>query len=438
MERRYNNTFSTLNSKSPSRGLALVGEALTPLMECPNDDAACFGSNIPESRTERWSQWMRSRLPWSHPSASTSCSDLRLLLSVMGAPLAPFHVSTADPFPQFSLKNNPIQVSPAKYIIQQYIAAVGGLKHLNSINNTYVLGKVRMIASEFEAPTKAKKNRGGGSSLSVPETGGFVLWQMKPNMWCIELALGGSKICAGSNGGIVWRQNPWLGAHAAKGPVRPLRRVIQGLDPLTTATMFTKARCIAERNINGEDCFILKLCASDESLKSRCEGPAELIRHNLLGYFSQRTGLLIQIEDSQLTRIQANCHDESIYWETNIISTLEDYRSVEGVMIAHSGRSVVTLYRFGETAMSHTRTRMEEAWTIDEVAFNVHGLSLDCFIPPADMKTDSFPQECLLQASERGKSTNSLIGGCAKVAALESSCDHHHAVDRIYNWQVES
>jgi Protein of unknown function (DUF620) len=119
------------------------------------------------------------------------------------------------------------QVSSAKYIIQQYIAAVGGLKYLNSINNTYVLGKVRMTASEFEAATKARKNQGGGSLVSVSETGGFVLWQMKPKMWCIELALGRSKIRAGSNGEIVWRQTPWLGAHAAKGPVRPLRRVFQ-------------------------------------------------------------------------------------------------------------------------------------------------------------------------------------------------------------------
>jgi Protein of unknown function (DUF620) len=201
--------------------------------------------------------------------------------------------------------------------------------------------------------------------------------------------------------------------------------------------MFTKARCIAERNINGEDCFILKFCASDENLNSRSHGPSELIRHNLLGYFSQRTGLLVQIEDSQLTRIEANCHDESIFWETNIISSLEDYRSVDGVMIAHSGRSVVTLYRFGETAMSHTRTRMEEAWTIDEVAFNVHGLSQDCFIPPADIKADAYPEVCLLQASERGKPTNSLTSGCAKVAALENSYDQHHAVDRIC-WRSES
>ncbi|KAM6556627.1 hypothetical protein CsatB_003646 [Cannabis sativa] len=42
-------------------------------------------------------------------------------------------------------------------------------------------------------------------------------------------------------------------------------------------------------------------------------------------------------------------------------------RSVEGIIIAHSGRSVVNLFRFGEMAMSHTKTQMEEAWTIEEL-----------------------------------------------------------------------
>jgi hypothetical protein len=46
-------------------------------------------------------------------------------------------------------------------------------------------------------------------------------------MWYVELAVGGSKVHAGCNGRLVWRHTPWLGAHAAKGPVRPLRRVLQ-------------------------------------------------------------------------------------------------------------------------------------------------------------------------------------------------------------------
>ncbi|KAG2246757.1 hypothetical protein Bca52824_086385 [Brassica carinata] len=123
--------------------------------------------------------------------------------------------------------------------------------------------------------------------------------------------------------------------------------------------MFAEAKCIGEKNVNGEDCFILKLSTDPETLKARSEGPAEIIRHVLSGYFSQKTGLLVHIEDSHLTRIQSNGGD-TVFWETTYNSSLDDYRQVEGVMIAHSGHSVVTLFRFGEVAMSHTRTKMEE------------------------------------------------------------------------------
>lgn len=161
---------------------------------------------------------------------------------------------------------------------------------------------------------------------------------------------------------------------------------VQGLDPWTTAAMFANAVCIGEKSVNGDECFILKVAADQRTLKGRSEGPAEIIRHVLFGYFSQRTGLLVQMEDSHLTRIQSN-GGEAVYWETTTNSYMDDYRPVEGVMVAHSGHSVVTLFRFGETAMSHTKTRMEEAWTIEEVAFNVPGLSVECFIPPAELRS---------------------------------------------------
>lgn len=97
--------------------------------------------------------------------------------------------------------------------------------------------------------------------------------------------------------------------------------------------------------MNGEDCFILKLCADPETLRSRSEGLAEIIRHVLFGYFSQKTGLLVHLEDSHLTRIQSTTGGDAVYWETTINSFIEDYRPVEGIMIAHSGRSAVTLRR---------------------------------------------------------------------------------------------
>jgi hypothetical protein len=341
--------------------------------------------------------------------------------------------------------------------LQQYTAASGGQKLQNSIKNAYAMGKVRMVASEFETATKVMKNR---NAARCAESGGFVLWQMNPDMWYVELAAGGSKVHAGCNGKLVWRHTPWLGAHTAKGPVRPLRRALQvklwfsvqvcfcvmvififgiclflfqGLDPRTTASMFADARCIGEKRINGEDCFILKLCADPETLKARSEGPAEIIRHVLFGYFSTKTGLLVHMEDSHLTRIQSNCGD-AVYWETTINSFLDDYRSVEGIMIAHSGRSVVTLFRFGEMAMSHTKTKMEEAWTIEEVAFNVAGLSVDCFIPPADLRSGSISETCELPRDERGKGAIALAAYRAKVAALEK--EHESSADNMI-WKME-
>ncbi|KAK2985648.1 hypothetical protein RJ640_006911 [Escallonia rubra] len=398
-------------------------EALSPLMEGPTDPNEAIDGG--DSKAERWGHWMKgqlSRAPSVSAGSSYQRSDLRLLLGVLGAPLAPVHVSNSDPFPHLSIKDTPIETSSAQYILQQYTAASGGQKLQNSMHNAYAMGKVKMLAFDIETATKVIKSR---NSSKTAETGGFVLWQMDPDMWYVELALGDSKVHAGCNGKLVWRHTPWLGAHAAKGPVRPLRRALQGLDPRTTASMFTNARCTGEKNIDGEDCFILKLCADPHTLKTRSEGPAEIIRHVLFGYFSQKTGLLVHLEDSHLTRIQTNGGD-AVYWETTINSFLDDYRPVEGIMIAHSGRSVVTLFRFGETALSHTKTRMEEAWAIEEVAFNVPGLSVDCFIPPAELRYGSISEACELPQGEMVKTTVAAAAYRAKVAALEKSHDNNN------------
>ncbi|KAE8708419.1 hypothetical protein F3Y22_tig00110342pilonHSYRG00108 [Hibiscus syriacus] len=407
------------SSPNSHGGAQLVGEALAPLMEGPEPDGGETGvSKRLGSGLGQWVMGQFSRTP-SVASTSYGRSDLRLLLGVMGAPLAPVQVSSTDPLPHLSIKDTPIETSTAQYILQQYAAASGGLKLQNSIRNAYVMGKLKMIACEYETATKTVKNRYGSRGA---ESGGFVLWQMNPDMWYVELAVGGCKVHAGCNGKLVWRHTPWLGARIANGPVRPLRRALQGLDARTTASMFSDAKCIGEKTFNGEDCFILKLCTDLQTLKARSKGPAEIIRHVLFGYFSQKTGLLVHMEDSHLTRIESNDGD-TVYWETTINSYLHDYRPVEGIMIAHSGRSIITLFRFGEAAMSHTKTRMEEAWTIEEVAFNIPGLSIDCFIPPGDLRSGSVNETYELPQDEMTMSEVALSTHYAKVSALEKARD---------------
>jgi len=74
-------------------------------------------------------------------------------------------------------------------------------------------------------------------------------------------------------------------------------------------------------------------------------------------------------------------------------SLLQDYRSVDGIQIAHAGKTWVSLIRFGGGPETHSRTRMEEVWQIEEVDFNIKGLSIDCFLPPSDLKREEENEE---------------------------------------------
>ncbi|KAJ4978323.1 hypothetical protein NE237_009103 [Protea cynaroides] len=357
--------------------------------------------------------WMRSHVyrscvPSSAAAGGGRSPELQLLLGVVGAPLVPLPISN-DPssITRDKIKDHPIESSMAKYIVQQYIAATGGDIALNSIDSMYAVGKVKMSASEFSSGddnkglTMMKVNNKGfrHGHGGVAEVGGFVLWQKKPELWCLELVVSGCKISAGSDGKVAWRQTPWHQSHASRGPPRPLRRSLQGLDPRSTANLFLNSVCIGERTINDEDCFVLKLEAEPLSLRARSGNNVDIVRHSVWGYFSQRTGLLVQLEDSHLLRIKTANHD-SVFWETTMVSLIHDYRCIDGINIAHAGRTTASLFRFGESSETHSRTRMEEVWSIEEFDFNVWGFSRDFFLAPSDLKKEVVKEEQQLQDSE--------------------------------------
>lgn len=173
---------------------------------------------------------------------------------------------------------------------------------------------------------------------------------------------------------------------------------------------------------------MLKLETETSALKARSSSNVEIIRHTIWGCFSQRTGLLVQLEDSHLLRIKSP--DNDVFWETTMESLIQDYRTIDGVNIAHGGRTTVSLFRFGEDAESHTRTRMEEVWSVEEVDFNIKGLSTDFFLPPADLRKED--ERCGAAAGDDIKKSRGLrskivvnstrIGGGkvgAKVVAID-------------------
>ncbi|KAG8078035.1 hypothetical protein GUJ93_ZPchr0007g4822 [Zizania palustris] len=320
--------------------------------------------------------------------AANANAELQLFLNVVGSPLIPCPVPHDRAFSR-SIRDSSIQASTAKYIIQQYIAATGGQAALQGVRSMYSMGKVRMCASEFhlgDQPVTAAQGRA--------EVGGFVLWQKSPELWYFELIMAGHKMSAGSDGKVAWRQSADDNSHASRGPPRPLRRSLQGLDPRSIANLFSDAVCIGEKIINGEECFILKLEASAATLRARSAPAFDIIHHTVWGYFSQRTGLLIQLEDSHLLRMKAGKgarRSENIFWETSMESVISDYRYIDGINIAHGGHTAVTLFRYGEGSVNHKR-KLEETWTVEEADFNVHGLTSDYFLPPSDLKKDTGEQ----------------------------------------------
>ncbi|OAY38502.1 uncharacterized protein LOC110625194 [Manihot esculenta] len=364
-------------------------DGLDTVLEVPIPEEM-FASNKNRS-WQNFKAWMRPHT--DHRSLSNIFggrnSEIQLLLGLVGAPLIPLPICSDHQFINHNIKDQPIEASIAKYIVQEYVAAVGGEKALNCVESMYAMGKVKMGASEFCAGegslnskvVKVKDLMNGGG-----EIGGFVLWQKRPEFWCLELVVSGCKISAGSDGKVAWRQTPWHHSHASRGPPRPLRRFLQGLDPKSTANLFSNSICIGEKAIDDEGCFVLKLEAAPSSLRARSTGNVELMKHTVWGYFSQRTGLLVQLEDSHILRIKASGRNETIYWETTMESKITDYRTIDGINIAHGGRTSVSLARFGENSESKSKTRMEEIWAIEEVDFNIKGLSIDCFLPPSDLK----------------------------------------------------
>ncbi|KAK6922743.1 Protein of unknown function DUF620 [Dillenia turbinata] len=345
----------------------------------PEEMFASMGENV-ALRCQNMLTWMRAQTAdkFASPVFTGRFNQLRFILYVVGSPLIPLQIQVDNAVIQRRIKDSSIQASTAKYIIQQYIAATGGQPALNAVNSMCVIGNLKIAASEFYKGDDSTKVE------STEEMGGFVLWQKNPDLWCFELLVSGCKVCCGSNGKISWRQSSNQQSFT-QGVPRPLRRFIQGLDPRATANLFLDAVCIGEKIINNEDCFILKLEANSSMIEEQSGPNYEIIHHRLWGYFSQRSGLLIQFEDSRLVRVNTK-GDDGVFWETSSESVMEDYKYVDGVNVAHSGRTRVTVLRYGEESSNHKRV-LEEIWRIDEVDFNIQGLSSDYFAPPIELKS---------------------------------------------------
>ncbi|WZZ66291.1 hypothetical protein YC2023_077661 [Brassica napus] len=142
-----------------------------------------------------------------------------------------------------------------------------------------------------------------------------------------------------------------------------------------------------EKAVNDEECFVLMLETQPSGLTTGSKSGMETLKHTVWGCFSQRTGLLVQLEDTCLVQIKTGPEEDDVLWETTSETMIQGYKSVDGIQIAHRGRTRVSLLRLDESLENHSKTTMEESWEIEEVGFNVKGLSSGFLLPPGDLHT---------------------------------------------------
>ncbi|XP_076929968.1 uncharacterized protein LOC143594585 [Bidens hawaiensis] len=321
--------------------------------------------NLVRPQKDRAARWMTTL---SSINDGSKDKQFMSFLKIAGSSFIPFQVQL-DRALSLPVRDGSIEASTAKYIVQQYTAATGGLAAMNTVNSMYVVGEVNMVQCEIQENDQDKTRVRDGS-----ESGAYMLWQKNPNLWFMELVVSGCRVSAGSDGTVTWTQSSLNPSQSSKGPPRPLRRFFQGLDPGSTVNLFLNAVCIGEKLVMNEDCFILRLDTSQDILKAQSKPNMETTHHIIQGYFSQRTGLLIQFEDTKLVKIKSTRKggDQYVYYEISIESSLENYKHKDGVNIAHYGKTVTSVYRYGQGG--NTKWKIEETCTLKEVEFNICSL----------------------------------------------------------------
>ncbi|GJN12877.1 hypothetical protein PR202_ga31196 [Eleusine coracana subsp. coracana] len=299
------------------------------------------------------------------------------MLLVIGAPLVPQPVEAWKGMAGQDVTELPLEVSKARYVVERYMAAVGGTSALNAVAASMcAAGNVWMRTSNG----RSKNNNAFKEDVAA---GVFVLWRKRPELWCVEMLVSGSSGRQRRQGRLA----PGTMAGASR-RARTASDPPPGLDPKSTADLFSTAAWAGEKRFDDNDCFVLRVDAAPPTLRARSRAGVEVVWHALQGYFSQRTGLLVGLEDTHLVRAVGAC------WETAMASSIGDYRRVDGISIAHAGCTVARLTRFDAGCRRFglrgkrrrmTRTCMEEARSIEEVGFDVVGLCAECFLPPRDM-----------------------------------------------------
>ncbi|CAI6000067.1 unnamed protein product [Closterium sp. NIES-64] len=305
-------------------------------------------------------------------------AEIKFVLQAAATPLAsvPKQISLPRPTTPELTQNQ----RTTRDVLKKYIAASGGYNSHMAQQGSVISGHVTIWASEvvmgdktvYAAPTAGAR---GGADVAK---GTFRVVQMPPNMWHVAVAMGDTRIDATCDGELVWRRSSWGPSTTAKGPVRPLRHLLAGLDPPTVADVFASGEYQGDEGIEGDECMCVKVMANPLALMSMSTGGGnvggkqqdvcDVLAYQVEGFFSKASGLLIGLRDHHLTKTKT-ASNSTIYWERVMVTRVGDFQPMEGGMIIpHSGRSVLSLAKRCDDDTSGTiRAWVREEWGVDSV-----------------------------------------------------------------------
>ncbi|OMO87601.1 hypothetical protein CCACVL1_08892 [Corchorus capsularis] len=393
------------HKKRPKTVEPLDEDRLKPILEVPISEDMYTGGGMDNNITEtcwrnlRHFHDRRMIISYEDLLNSDQCLEEYLLdeefsdlMNLVHSPFLPIITTTTiqpqtELFLSLDIENSTLEIAKAKYILRQYIGASGGQALLNSVKNIYVVGQTKLRGPEETHRADDNVHVEGNY-----KSGSFVLCQKNPNLWYLEMVVHEAikiqkeilvhSFSTGCDGNVSWHQTSWSPNRANKEPPRLLRRLFQGLDPKSIANLFSNAVCVGETTVKNEDCFILELKIEPTTLKLQSYLNSDIINHSTWGYFSQKTGLLVQLTDRMLLRRKVSEEtDEDAFVIIRLESQMEDYRKVDGIIVAHAGKTYASLDNYGGN--DNGRSKVEEIWKIEEVHFNVHGLSMVNFLPPS-------------------------------------------------------
>ncbi len=222
------------------------------------------------------------------------------------------------------------KLPPAEKILEMTLKAQGGREMLEAKQSRILKGKFLIEVS------------GQSQEFTVER------YEQAPNLFYLEIDLGGQKIKAGSNGSVYWDVQPGSGASVDEGDEKTVSaRRARFYKQLYWKEDFPTVETVGKVDLDGRSCYKVQLTPE--------------VGSPITHYYDRKTGLPAQTESVRDT------DGETI----TIVDKLEDYREVDGVKLPFRRVRLVTSEGTPPRTFTYAWTSIEHNVTIPEKKFRL-------------------------------------------------------------------